>query len=187
MARIPFPAPEDQSEEIRQTLAKYGGLNVTRMMSHQPGLMQAYAKMGVQILRYGTLDPVLRERIILRVGQLCRCEYERHQHLSVARAIGMTPDQIAASERDDRAAMTEAERTALTIVDQIHGEGAASAQAIADAERLFGPDQIVEICVVTGYYIMTAGYLRSLDVECEDTPPLGDRMAAGEQTVISRS
>jgi hypothetical protein len=35
---------------------------------------------------------------------------------------------------------------------------------------------MVELCLVAGYYIMTAGFLLSFGIEIEDTPPLGASM-----------
>lgn len=185
MARIPFPDPATMDADLLQSLGKLGSLNVTRMMAHQPGLMQAYAKMGVAILRHGALDPVLRELIILRVGQLCESEYEHHQHISVARMVGMSEETLAASEANDRSGFSDRERAALAVTDEIFRDRCASAEAIATAAAMFSPAELVEIVVVTGYYIMTAGYLRSLDIEIEDTPPLGDRMMKGEKSAIS--
>lgn len=186
MARIAFPDPTTMDEELRESLRRYGSLNVTRMMAHQPRLMHAYARMGVEILRHGALDPVLRELIILRVGQLCGSAYEHHQHVSVARMVGMSEEKLAASEANDRSGFSDRERAALAIVDEIHRDHAARAATIEAAEALFSPAELVEICVVTGFYIMTAGYLRSLDIEIEDAPPLGDRMKRGERGAISR-
>ncbi|MBA2933818.1 carboxymuconolactone decarboxylase family protein [Sphingomonas sp. CGMCC 1.13654] len=185
MARIAFPDPAAMDDDLRESLRKLGSLNVTRMMAHQPRLMHAYARMGVEILRHGTIDPVLRELIILRVGQLCKSDYEHHQHVSVARMVGMSEAMLAASEANDRSTFSDRECAALAITDEIYRDNCASAETIKVAQALFSPAELVEICIVTGFYIMTAGYLRSLDIEVEDAPPLGDRMIQGERSAIS--
>lgn len=179
MARVPYPDPERQSPEILDRLARIGSLNVTRMMSHAEDVMQAYSRMGTALLLKGVLDPVLREAVILRVGQLCRSDYEWHQHASVARAVGMdqaTLDAIADCRFDQ---LDPKQQVALKVAEEIHRDNSASEATMAEVITLFTPREIVELCLVTGYYIMTAGYLRSLDIEIEDTPPLGDSMAAG--------
>ena len=53
MARISYPDPSGQSEEIRDRLRRMGSLNVTRMMSHAEGAMLAYSKLGTQLLLRG--------------------------------------------------------------------------------------------------------------------------------------
>ena len=62
MARLPYPDPATQSQDIRDRLERIGALNVTLMMSHSEGAMQAYSRLGTFLIRKGTLDPVLRNR-----------------------------------------------------------------------------------------------------------------------------
>ena len=40
-------------------------------------------------------------------------------------------------------------------------------------------EELVELSMTCGYYIMTAGFLRSFEIEIEATPPLGATIAAG--------
>ena len=157
MARIAFPDEASLDEDLRASLRKYGSLNVTRMMAHQPRLMQAYSRMGLEILLHGVLDPVLREMIILRVGDLCQSEYERHQHVSVARRVGMSEETLAALLANDRAGFSDRQRTALDLADQICLDHVASTETMDVAKQLFTPVELIEICMVVGYYVMTAG------------------------------
>lgn len=180
MARIPYPDPDQQSPEIRDRLARIGSLNVTRMMSHSEAVMPAYSRMGTALLLKGKLDPVLREAVILRVGQLCGSDYEWHQHVSVARAVGMDGATLQAITDKDFGLLDEQQQLAIRVAEEIHQDHAASAATVEQAARLFTPAQLVELCLVVGYYIMTAGFLRSLDIDIEDTPPLGESMTAGQ-------
>ena len=179
MARIPYPDPAVQSEEVRDRLRRIGALNVTRMMSHAEGPMLAYSKLGTQLLLRGKLDPVLREIVILRIGQLCGSDYEWHQHVSVAKAVGMDDAtlQAVADQAFDR--LSEAQQSAVTVAEEIKHRGGASAAAFERARAHFTPEQLVELCLVAGYYIMTAGLLLSFDIEIEDSAPLGASMVAG--------
>jgi alkylhydroperoxidase family enzyme len=179
MARISYPDAAMQSDEVRDRLQRTGSLNVTRMMSHAPGVMMAYSRLGTQLLLRGALDPVLREIVILRIGQLCRSEYEWHQHSSVARAVGMDEATLAGIAAENFTGLTEPQQIGIRIAEEIKHDNCASEATIARAGAFFTAEQIVELCLVAGYYIMTAGFLRSLDVEVETTPPLGDSMAAG--------
>ncbi|MET0364017.1 MAG: carboxymuconolactone decarboxylase family protein [Sphingobium sp.] len=173
MARIPYPDPASQSPEVRDRLQRLGSLNVTRMMSHAEGVMTAYSKLGTQLLLRGTLDPVLRECVILRVGQLCRSDYEWYQHVSVARAVGMPQAMLDAIAAERFADLPDAHRLAIGFAEEIHGEGAVSPATFAEGRALFSEAQLVELCILIGHYIMTAGFLRSFEIEAEDTPPLG--------------
>lgn len=176
MARLPYPDPATQTDELRDRLQRLGALNVTRMMSHAPELMRAYSKLATQFLLRGALDPVLREVAILRVGQLCESAYEWHQHESVARAVKMPAATLAAITAQDFASLSPAERIAVRFAEEIHGAGAVSAATFTEAQAHFSVAQLVELSLLVGFYIMTAGFLRSFDIEIEDTPALGAAM-----------
>lgn len=176
MARIAYPDPAALKPEIADRLKRMGSLNVTTMMAHNEGIMLAYSKLGTEILLRGKLDPVLREAVILRVGQLCGSQYEWYQHVSVARAVGMSAQVLDAIDRRDDAALPEAFQVALRFVADIDRDGAASAETFAAGQAHFDPAELVELTIVIGFYRLTASYLMSFDIEVEDTPPLGDSM-----------
>ena len=179
MATIPYPDSAIQSPEVLDRLARIGSLNVTTMMSHAENVMLTYSRMGTALLLKGTLDPVLREAVILRIGQLCRSDYEWHQHVSVARAVGMPAGTLQAIGDGDYAALEPRQQLALKVAEEIHRDNGASEETMAEAAAQFSPAELVELCMVSGYYIMTAGFLRSMAIEIEDTPPLGESMVAG--------
>ena len=179
MAIIPYPDSATQSAEVLDRLARIGSLNVTTMMSHAENVMLNYSRMGTALLLKGTLDPVLREAVILRIGQLCRSDYEWHQHVSVARAVGMPAGTLQAIGDGDYAALEPRQQLALKVAEEIHRDNGASEETMAEAAAQFSPAELVELCMVSGYYIMTAGFLRSMAIEIEDTPPLGESMVAG--------
>lgn len=176
MAIIAYPDPEHQPADLKDRLARLGGLNVTRMMSHNPKLMEAYSKLGTTILLKGELDPILREAVILRIGQLCQSDYEWHQHVSVARAVGMGATMLQAIEDMQFETLPEKVALAVRIAEEIHRDTCAGKDTMRQATALFSPPELVELCIVAGYYIMTAGYLRSMEIEIEEGVPLGDSM-----------
>ena len=173
MARIPFPDAAAQPAELRDRLDRLGNLNVTRMMSHAPALMVAYSKLGSHLLLKGTLDPVLREAVILRVGQLCGSDYEWHQHVSVARAVGMPEEMLSAIEAGRYDDLPDGIRLAVRAAEEVYRDHRVSDDTFAALRRDFDEPQLVELVLLPGFYIMTAGYLRSLDIEVEETGPLG--------------
>lgn len=183
MARIPYPEPTSQSEEVLERLRRTGMLNVNRMMSHAEGPMLAYSRLGVQLLLKGKLDPVLREIVVLRIGQLCGSAYEWHQHVAVARAVGMDEATLQAMSDQAFRNLTEVQQIAIKIAEEIKHDSGASADTIAKAQAHFSHEQLVEVLLVAGYYIMTAGLLLSLDIEIEDGPSLGETMAATSRTI----
>lgn len=181
MARIPFPDPARQDAETLDRLGRLGSLNVTRMMSHSPRLMATYSKLGSHLLLKGTLDPVLREAVILRVGQLCGSDYEWHQHVSVARAIGMPGEMLDAIAAQRLDALPEEIALAVRVAEEIHRDHTISDATFAAARAIFSEEQLVELTLLPGFYIMTAGYLRALDIEVEESGPLGGSFIRSRQ------
>lgn len=177
MARLPYPDPATQPAELRERLVRLGSLNVTRMMSHSEGAMQAYSRLGTFLLRKSVLDPVLREVVILRIGQICRSDYEWHQHVSVARAVGMDEATLSAIEAQAFDRLGAREQMAVRIAEEIAHDRGAGEETMTQAATHFSPEELVELVLTAGYYIMTAGFLLSFGIEIEDTPPLGASMA----------
>lgn len=178
MARISYPDPASLEPEIADRLERMGSLNVNRMMAHAPTLMVAYSKLGAALLRKGALEPTLRELVILRIGVLCDSDYEWYQHVSVGRAVGLPDGKINAMKSGDFSLLTDREKIAVAYAEEIKAQGRVGDATFDRARAEFSPGELVELNLVTGFYIMTAGHLLTLEIEKEDTPPLGEAMKA---------
>ena len=98
------PLPESQWDpEIRAVFGREndGGLptsgrvlNIFRTLAHHPKLLRRWTVFGNHVLFKSTLPPRERELIILRIGWLCRSEYEFGQHTRIGRQAGLTDDEI---------------------------------------------------------------------------------------------
>jgi alkylhydroperoxidase family enzyme len=176
MARIPYP--EAPTPETAEFLVRLGSLNVNRMMSHAAPVLEGFAKLGLGILRKGKLDPALRELAILRVGVNCASEYEWHQHVGFARAVGAREAAIEAVRTGRYEELEELEQIVVAFADEICRDRGASAQTLARAQLHFDAERLVELTMTCGYYIMTAGFLKTFDIEAETTAPLGETVAA---------
>ena len=64
-------------------------MNVFRTFAHHPDLMRSWLGFGAYLLRSSTLEPRLRELVVLRVGWLCRSPYEWGQHVNLGRKFGV--------------------------------------------------------------------------------------------------
>jgi alkylhydroperoxidase family enzyme len=88
----PRIAPLEESEcgeEQRELLARaqVGGrvLNIFRTLVRHPKLLKRWMVFGNHVLNKSTLDPREREILILRIGWLCRSEYEWGQHVAIGK------------------------------------------------------------------------------------------------------
>jgi alkylhydroperoxidase family enzyme len=174
MARLPYLDPATAPEHVRETLAKLPvPLNIFRMMAHAEHDFRPMIQLGTAILGRQKLSAKLRELVILRVGRLSKAEYEWVQHVPIALACGATREQIEALERDDIEApcFDQTERTALRFATEVLRDVRAS-QAIFDAlAGLLTTQEVVELVITVGYYMMIARLLETTGVDID--PPAG--------------
>jgi alkylhydroperoxidase family enzyme len=144
-----------------------GVLNIFRALSHSPEALRRFMKFGSYFLEEGTLDPMLRELAILRVGADCRAPYEFSQHIAFGRRAGLTDAQIRAVG-DPGGALFDAHQLAvLAYAGELTREAAVS-DATYDAVAAFMRDEeVVELTLVVGYYNLVSRALNALRVEVD--------------------
>ena len=87
-----FPYPElDAEKEAEYHLFP---INLTRMLLHTQGQTVPYWKHALGF-RNAKIPPVVRERVIVRVGAVTDCEYQLVQHKTEALRTGTSPELLA--------------------------------------------------------------------------------------------
>ena len=80
-----------------------------------PGIMELTGA----VLYRAKLDPVLRELVILRVGNLCGSSYEVGQHRKIAQAIGLAQAKIDGAARDADAIVVALKSRTVPAADAV--------------------------------------------------------------------
>jgi len=136
-------------------------------MLHAPRVGDATQRLGGVLRFQGELSDIARELVILLVAQSQRSEFEWWAHEPIARAAGVTDDQIEAVSAgdmpnlDDDATTSVVVATARALVqrgDLDDDEYERAASALGDAA-------LVELTTLVGYYISTAVQLRVFRVD----------------------
>ena len=172
MARVPLIGEErsDLAPFITRVKKERGKLiNLYRVLMNSPAIAEGWLDFN-SIVRYKTtLDPALREMIILRVSILNGAEYQARIHgASHALQAGLSAEQIAALGdwvnsglfiKPQRAALawTDAMTRQIDVPDTLHNE----------LQRHFDDQAVVEITVLTGAYNMHTRVARALRIESE--------------------
>ena len=187
-ARVPrLPVDEAKAAADEAGVPDYmAELAIFQVLLHHPRLARAVNDLLATMLWRGTLDPRLRELVIMRIGWLTASDYEWTQHWRVAQGLGVSADDLL-GVRDWQAyqAFGPAERAVLAATDDVVRDGAVSAETWAACEREIGADKAVLIELVTaiGAWRMVAAILHSLQVPLEDGvaswPPDGLAPAVG--------
>jgi alkylhydroperoxidase family enzyme len=168
MARIPYPDPSTLSPEAKEALGKLGSLNIFRMMAGGGGLLPAFTRMGTYLLFKTALDPVLREIAIIRVGVLSKATYEVYQHERIGRDLGMSEALIQAVHAGpEAAAFAPLQRLVMLYTDDVVRNVRASDATFKPLQQHLSVQELQELTITIGYYMMVSRFLETFDVEIE--------------------
>ncbi len=170
--RLPYPDVE----------AGPGVLNVERMFGHIPPEIAApFRVYSRALIADATLDPLLRELAILRVGHLSRSAYEVHQHNEFARYLGMAEGKIAAIAQGAKAAVFDArERAALNFVDEMVLMVRPSDAALAEVQNYLELPALFALMLAAGQYMTICRILETVGVPIEGVAGLAVSRLKGQ-------
>jgi alkylhydroperoxidase family enzyme len=161
---------------IRARENSIGGLvrpvNLSATLAHNRAVSKAIAAMSSVFFDAATLDPRLREVVILRTGSDTESIYEFGQHVLAARQVGLSEETIHATTRPlEESTWTPLELAALRAVDDLHETDCVSTEVWDDLADLAGQETAIAVIALIGFYRMVAGLLNSLGVQPEDDLP----------------
>lgn len=172
MPRINYANEASLSDHVRGRVGE-NPANVTRMLAvaSEP-VFRGMGELGGAFIKGSPLPPKLRELAILRVGYLSNALYETFQHEALGRFVGLTDTQIAAIRTGDGAsgALDEAEVAVLAFVDDIVANVRAGDATLAEVRRHLDDTQLVDLILVTGYYMTISRLLETTGVEMDAEP-----------------
>ena len=167
------PIPEaDWTEEVRDLLAPMARnatgkpLNIFATLAHHPKLMKRWLVFGNHVLAKSSLTPRDREIAILRVGWLCRAEYEWGQHVLIARASGVTDAEIERiASGPDAPGWSPGDAALLRAVDELHGDAFVSDATWAALGARYDVRQLLDLVFTVGQYQLVSMALNTLGVQ----------------------
>jgi 4-carboxymuconolactone decarboxylase len=171
MSRFPYPDPATLSADKKEVMTGSSGrvLNVSRMAMHTPdALWLAQRRLGRATVFESTLDPRLRELLILRVAYLSGSEYELFHHLKIAENLGVTAEQREAMRTGDFSGLTPQERALADFVTEVVRDVSPSDATLQAAKDAFPTPHIFEMVVLIGGYMITARMAAVGGVELDD-------------------
>jgi alkylhydroperoxidase family enzyme len=172
--RLPPLAPDDRDEDARRVLAgltrRDGSvLNIFATLARHPKLLEAWLGFGAHVLGGSTLDPRERELAILRVGWLCRSEYEWGQHVQIGKRTGVDDADLARLiDGPEADGWSERERAMLRAVESLHRDqriGDAEWQALGDH---YDERQLLDLVFTVGQYTLVSMALNTLGVPLDE-------------------
>ena len=167
------PLPVDQLDpELRAAFGDGPVLNIFRTLAHHPKLLKRWLVFGNHVLAKSTLPPRERELAILRVGWLCRAEYEWSQHVGIAKASGVSDEEIARVARGpDAEGWSGSDRALLRAVDELHSGSFVCDDTWAALSSHYDARQLIDLVFTVGQYHMVSMALNTLGVQLEQGAP----------------
>jgi len=171
----PRVAPLEKAEwseaqrEILEPLEQQGRLlNIYRTLARHPTLLTAWRTFGGYILNQSSLPPRHREMAMLRVGWLCRSDYEFGQHTRIALRNGLDEEDVRRiTAGPDAPGWSAFERTLLRAVDELHEDAFLSDATWAALQAEYSLEQTLDLIFTVGQYNLVSMALNSLSVERE--------------------
>jgi AhpD family alkylhydroperoxidase len=166
MSQFPFPELDAEKEAQYELFP----INLTRMMLHTQGLTLPYWQYGLSF-RNSKITPLVRERVIVRVGAVADCEYQLVQHKSEALRTGTSQEMLAELIDPHRQEFDDPSLTALVkYVDSLVKNLGAERETLDALRKHFPDNEVAEITLLAGTYVLCATFLKSLRVPLDDGP-----------------
>jgi alkylhydroperoxidase family enzyme len=142
-------------------------VNFFRMLGHSAGAFIPVMDLTNAIFRKLTISDYHKELLVLMVGAHKSVAYEWEQHVSIAQASGVRPEQfiaIAEDELNDSGAFSEDERVLLRFGKAVLEKGKAPGVLLKHALRHFSIQELSDAIIVLGYYRMIAAHIQTFDI-----------------------
>ncbi|MFI6660555.1 carboxymuconolactone decarboxylase family protein [Streptomyces sp. NPDC050523] len=142
--------------------------NVFTTLVRHPELFRYFLPFGSHLLRDGRLPDRTRELLILRTACNTRAGYEWGRHVPLARAAGVTDEEIhRIGAGPDAQGWTPADARLLRAADELHRDARLSSATWSALATDHDEAQLIEITMLVGQYHMVAFFLNSAGTRLE--------------------
>ena len=167
---LPENAWDDETRELLEPLRRGGQVyNLYATLARHPKLLKRWLVFGGHVLRKSTLPARDREIAILRMGWLCRANYEWGHHVVIGRSAGLDEDDIRRiAIGPDAEGLDPFEAALLRAVDELHANtfiGDAVWEALAER---YNTQQILDFLFTAGQYKLVSMVLNSVGIQLEE-------------------
>jgi 4-carboxymuconolactone decarboxylase len=175
--RLPPPRREDldaTGQRIYDEISAPGSTNIRGLRGpagihlHSPQLSALLRPLNRYLRIEAGLTPRVRETAILSAARACDSQFEWAAHEKEALKHGVPQATVDAIKH--RAPTDGLDETDAVIVELCRASFVTHhvpPELYARALAIFGPKQLVDLVVLMGYYIMTAGMLTAFDMQLD--------------------
>ena len=144
-------------------------LNIFKTLSHHPSLLKRWLVFGNHVLAKSTLPGRERELVILRIGWLCRAEYEWGQHVVIGKASGLSDEEILRiGEGPDADGWSERDRALLRATDELRDDACIRDETWQALSADWNTQQLMDLVFTVGQYNLVSMALNTLGVQLDE-------------------
>ena len=130
-----------------------------------PEMAQAFLNLQAVEGKSSSLSQRVRQVVILTVGAVWRCDYERYAHAAVAREAGLSPAAIEALvEGETPVDLSDEEDVARRFTLAITAEHKVDDTLFEEARSAFQDRGIVDLIILAGCYDLISSLLNAFQV-----------------------
>ena len=177
-ARIPLVQPgtrPDLAEVERSIARERGGISpLYQALLNSAPIASGWEKFLTAVRKQTTVPPELRELVILRIAVLNRAAFEFDEHVSHARAAGISEAKMEAVKRVPLASadpFTDDDRLAIELADAMTRDIEVPDALMNRIATRFDARGVLEIVATVAAYNMVSRLLVALRIRHEGTSP----------------
>ncbi len=147
-------------------------VNINTTLANHPKLEERWLPWAMYIFTESTLPPREREILILRIGWLCRSEYEFGQHTLFAKSAGLTDEEIRRITEGPKAPGWDPfDATLLQAVDELHADAFVTDATWNALAKRYNKQQVMDVVATVGQYNLVSMFLNSFGVQLDEGVP----------------
>jgi 4-carboxymuconolactone decarboxylase len=172
----PLPESEATGEIQKQLISqkqRWGQVpNIYATLANHPKYLEPFGVVGGYIARGSTLPPRERQILILRIGWLCRSEYEFGAHTTPGKMVGLTDEEIKRITEGPKAPGWSAfDAALLQATDELYYDAFITNATWDALGKKYNQQQLIDVVATVGHYNLVSMLLNSLGVQLEKVNP----------------
>jgi alkylhydroperoxidase family enzyme len=170
VAPVELEHATEAQRALLEPLAQRGRLwNVFKTLANHPQMMREWMPFATYILKDNTLPPRDREIAILRIGWLCRAEYEWAQHVVIGRKVGIGEQEFARIQAGPECAGWQPQEQALLrAVDELHAQACIAPATWEVLAQHYERRQLMDLVFTVGQYNLVSMALNTFGVQLDE-------------------
>jgi 4-carboxymuconolactone decarboxylase len=161
---------DGETGELMATLERDGRVfNIFTTLARHPGLLRRWLVFASHILTKSTLPARERELAILRMGWLCRAEYEWGHHVAMGQEAGLTTAEVQrVKQGPDAPGWSPLEAAVLRAVDELHADSFIGDTTWHALAQHYSVQQLIDLIFTAGQYKLVCMALNSIGIQLEE-------------------